>query len=269
MPNGGDRSVGCISSLSSLALEFHSGFDDAGASPGSGLQSHGLATTAFNPLARPGELVVIIARGDGGGLGGKLANKLAVEHFTEAILELEGGDSVDGAVEASQDAQAYGSAVHKPRAVAMLEIGFERANGQVYAFGHKLAAGGALSTSIIAIAVSDGELAAAKVGVGDVLLEREGERVWLFSGQEDSQLQANPAPTFRLDEGERRRFDQKSFESTVLVGAHRQVPVDFLHLAIQPHDRITVSSGGGPSGPGEPRPTAWMVTVGPASVFLR
>ncbi len=240
--------------LSAFELTFNSGL-----AVGESLQNIGIATTAFNPLARPGELVLIVARGEGSGLAGKLANKLAVEHFTEAVLDISIADP-DADTRHDEQAKDFGTVVHKPRAVTLLEAGFERANGQVYAFGHKLAAGGSLSTSIIAIAISDGELAAAKVGDGDVILERSGEKVWLFSAQEE------PSAT-----GMYSRATGTKFDSTVLVGSHRQVPVDFLHLAIEPHDSITVVSRGsaGPGGSQETRiETGWAISVGPQAVFL-
>lgn len=249
-----DSSYDARSTLSSLGLLFSSGL-----AVGESLQNIGVATTAFNPSARPGELVLIISRGGGSGLAGKLANKLAVEHFTEAVLELGIADAQPNAA-VDEQAKDFGSVVHKPRAVSMLESGFERANGQVYAFGHKLAAGGSLSTSIIAVAVSDGELAAAKVGDGDVILEREGERVWLFSAQEETAIS-----------GMHPRSSGTKFDSTVLVGSHRQVPVDFLHLAIQPHDLITViSRSAAPPGTLQDAriETSWQISVGPQSVFL-
>lgn len=245
--------------LSAFSLKFFAGIADREA-----LQNTGLATTAFNPLARPGELVVILARGEGNGLGARLANKLAVEHFTEAVLEL------GATTEPGDEAREFGSVVHKPRAVALLEAGFERANGQIYAFGHKLAAGGGLSTSIIAIAVSNGELAAAKVGNGDVMLERSGEKVWLFSGQEVD------VPSSIHDRG---LSAKSTFNSTVLVGSHRQVPVDFLHLSIEPRDTIELHtwragvdersrSFESPSIADNQRDTMWSVHVGPSAVFL-
>ena len=227
--------------LSTLALTFFAG-DRA--------STAGIATTAFNPLARPGELVVVLARGDTSSLSGKLANKLAVEHFTEAVLDVGiAAAPVDAA--ASEAAQSFGSVVHKPRAVALLEAGFERANQQIYAFGHKLAAGGTLATSIIALAISQGELAAARVGTGDVKFRRDGEDSWLFEAPDPASTTAS-----KLTAG--------AFNGTVLVGAHRQLPVEFLHLEIIADDMIELYAAASDVA----AYASWRITIGPATVFL-
>lgn len=57
----------------------------------------------------------------------------------------------------------------------LLEKAFKAADDSVYQFGHKLAAGGRLSTSLIGLVIEKNLIAAGRVGHGNAYLCREGE----------------------------------------------------------------------------------------------
>ena len=113
----------------------------------------GVSSVAFTPRSSPGALIVAIASKAREALGGVVASRLALEHFSEGALE--GWSDSDG-----------------PKS---LEEGFRNANRAVFDFGARLSAGGRLAASLIAVAVDRNEIALARAGRGGAYLFREGQ----------------------------------------------------------------------------------------------
>lgn len=95
---------------------------------------------------------------------------MAIKHFVEAITS---------------------SKIQEPEGeehVALLESAFNKANTGVYELGHKLSAGGRMSTSILAILVSENCIYAAKVGHGQAYLIRSGQSFPFFALEESGKV---------------------------------------------------------------------------------
>lgn len=101
-------------------------------------------------------------------IGSQVACKLGLEHFVDGVLSYysEIGDS----------AQGEGGEI----SLEVLEAAFRNANSSVYNFGHKLAAGGRLSASLLGVVLEDKTVAAGRVGEGVVYLFRNGELLPFF-----------------------------------------------------------------------------------------
>ncbi len=130
---------------------------------GSNAAQDGVTAMSFSPKGEPGSAVFVGANAARGSIGSQVASKLSVEHFVTGTLDFFAGVSQTAAEETQS------------RALTVLEAGFRNANSSVYSFGHKLAAGGRMSASLMAIVVLDGIIAVGKVGGGSVYLCREGE----------------------------------------------------------------------------------------------
>lgn len=100
-------------------------------------------------------------------LGAQVACRLALEHFVEAVLDFE-----EQRPEVPLEGPVPGDG---ETSVAILEHAFRRANTSVYQFGHKLAAGGRMATSVIGLVIEDRIVAVGRVGTGSVYLIRGSE----------------------------------------------------------------------------------------------
>lgn len=166
---------------------------------------------ALNPLRRPGCVAMAATSAAGDGIGGQVAARLALEHFQEGIM------------------QHAGAAAHSPptadeRAITLLESGFKAANSGVYAFGHKLAAGGRMTSVLLAMVLLDGVIAAGRVGGGGVYLMRAGSLFPFFHEPTEFERQA------------------RSHANDNFVGAHALVSVELASVPLQPYDRIVGTS---------------------------
>ena len=62
----------------------------------------------------------------------------------------------------------------------------KNANESVYSFGHKLAAGGRMASSLLGIVIEENTIAAGRVGAGSAYLYREGDLFSFFESSADS-----------------------------------------------------------------------------------
>ncbi|RIL10735.1 MAG: hypothetical protein DCC75_03730 [Proteobacteria bacterium] len=134
---------------------------------------------ALNPHALPGSLVMAGASAVRASLGSHVAFKLALEHFTEGLIEYF-------STYQKQNLLVGNSAevIAAPAEISLeaLEHAFKSANNSVYSFGHKLAAGGRLSAALMGVVVEDNLIAAGRVGPGNIYLIRQGEIFPFFEG---------------------------------------------------------------------------------------
>ncbi len=143
---------------------------------------------ALNPRAKPGSLVVVGASAARGNIGGQVACRLALEHFVDGVFQY-----------CAETAPLNGASTHESNgdlsdpSVAMLETGFKNANSSVYNFGHKLAAGGRMAASLLALVIESDSVAAGKVGDGSAYLFRDGT---LFPFFDNSIMTEEPAHGF-------------------------------------------------------------------------
>ncbi len=144
---------------------------------GSSLLAKGELYSIFNPIREPGCVVSVFSAPARDTVSGTIASKLALDHFISAITEVLSKPSA-----------------HDPesRVVSALEYAFKEANRNVYEFGHQLAAGGRMGTSLMAIVVERGVIAIGKTDAGSVYIVRNGEVVPFFiEAHRDSQMSPN------------------------------------------------------------------------------
>lgn len=204
---------------------------------GSSLRSEEASLVALNPSNFPGSLVMAGASALPGSLGSQVACRLALEQFVEGILEffelspekfksaanLE-GEKIHSAKLATEkvateiDSRPADEGTPRIESVAALEAAFRKANSSVYSFGHKLAAGGRLATSMFAMVVSEDHIATARVGEASCFLLREGE---LFPFFEEKPRASN---------------------SDQLVGSQSSVSLEVASVLLQEHDLVVAFS---------------------------
>jgi hypothetical protein len=165
----------------------------------------------LNPNREPGCLVAGFAQAVREGLGGKVACKLALEHFVEAALDYCGENKNVGASAEKQD-----------RNLGLLEDAFRRANRSVYEFGHRLAAGGRMSASLLGLVVRGDAVAVGRVNHGAVFLVRGGEAFPFY--------QDNRSP----EERDRTRN---------YVGSNSIVDVELVEVPIEEGDVLVILNG--------------------------
>ena len=155
---------------------------------------------ALNPSGMPGSFVVANAHAARAGIGAQVACKLSLEHFVNGVLDYFTGEIGVPEGEIS---------------LAVLESAFKKANSSVYEFGHKLAAGGRLSASMLGIVVEDSSIAAGRVGPCSAYLYREKE---LF-------------PFFET-------LNPEDISEDDFVGAKSLVTVELASVPVQEGDRL-------------------------------
>jgi hypothetical protein len=129
-------------------------------------------------------------------------------------------------------ASGAGSSSSDEAAVELLHDAFRSANASVYSFGHKLAAGGRMSASLIGLVVEGGKLAAGRAGVGSVYLYRDGGLLPFFENPEDSEKIGDASETPDLQALKRLSF----------IGANSVVDVEVASVDLQPGDIACVFS---------------------------
>jgi hypothetical protein len=138
---------------------------DCAVTGGSSLLAKGELYSIFNPIREPGCVVAVFSAPARETVSGTIASKLALDHFTSAITE------------ALSKPSAYDP---ESRVVSAMEFAFKEANRNVYEFGHQLAAGGRMGTSLMAVVVERGVIAIGKTDTGSVYIIRNGEVVPFF-----------------------------------------------------------------------------------------
>ncbi len=221
----------------------------------------------LNPLIEPGTVVAAGSSVSSHNIGSQVACRLAIQHFTEGVLDV---------FDASQ---SWPDEERRSLALDVLERSFKRANSSIYSFGHKLAAGGRLATSLIGLVISQGMVATARAGSGSAFLLRDGEFHPFFERE----------GTQNLPTGHTAASSQ--------VGANSLVTVELASIAMMERDyvllfsntptelelkRMTVIASGLDS---EPNPAevlvrrvfneeripnfAFLIKIGPESIYLR
>lgn len=167
--------------------------------------TEGSSFVALGATRVPGSLVVAASTAVRESIGGQVACRLSLEHFVSGALGY-----FDGVRDDSQDI---------PRSMPALELAFKNANDSVYAFGHKLAAGGRMAASLVGIVAADRSLAAGRVGLSGAYLFRRGEVFPFF---------------------ERRTPDENSRSqlATPTVGSQSTVAVELASVPIESGDLV-------------------------------
>jgi hypothetical protein len=179
---------------------------------GSSVPAELSAYVALNPAKRPGSIVFGGAISGREGLAGQIACKLALESFTDGVMNF---------FEALPP-QTLGSDefVSESLTVQVLESAFRSSNDAVYSFGHSMAAGGKMGASLVGLVVHENVAAAARVGSSVVYLVRAGETFAFFEKKAPAQLHAAiPQP---------------------LVGQNAMVQVELASIPVQSGDTLVV-----------------------------
>jgi hypothetical protein len=178
---------------------------------------------SLNPLARPSQLVFAGATAIRSGLGSQVAYRLALDYFVRGVES-----------HYSKFPQEELAARNDDAVVGVIEDAFRSANSSVYSFGHKLAAGGRMSASLLGLVVENGRLSTGRVGYGSVYLSRNNQLFPFFeSGERDEPAQVGDAPEFPSEASMR----QRSF-----VGSNSIVDVELASVALEEGDVLCVFS---------------------------
>jgi hypothetical protein len=165
-----------------------------------------------NPRCKPASVVVSSACAARDSISSQVACRLALEHFIDGVLDFYENKL--------PDIENGAQAVEREISVGVLEAAFKRANGSVYSFGHKLAAGGRMAATLIGLVLEDEVAAAGRVGPGSAYLYRRGELFPFFDGGSEGQPGAG-----------------------ALVGSHSLISVELASVQIQQKDTVLLFSG--------------------------
>jgi hypothetical protein len=180
---------------------------------------------AVNPRHAPGSLVVASAQATRESISSQVACKLALEHFLTGVLDFYNGssDKFGNPIQNKSNGELNAEMLApKPEiSLEVLEAAFKNANSSVYSFGHKLAAGGRMSASLLGMVLDEDLLAVGKVGPGSVYLFRQGELFPFFENSKEKQSDI-------------------SHES--LIGAHSLVSVELASVPAEESDAIIMLS---------------------------
>lgn len=163
---------------------------------------------SFNPATKPGIAYLIGATPLRTKLGSQVAARLAIDKFLES---LSNSSDIDD----------------------RLEKAFAFANSAIYEFGHKLAAGGRMSTTLVAVCIENGEAHCARVAGGDVLLYRRGQ---IFSFFDDAPIETEAGlggaslVSVQLSNIELNEFDKIIFLSNSLPQQRKPRLLDYLEV---------------------------------------
>jgi hypothetical protein len=166
---------------------------------------------AVNAGKTPGSFVAAGAWAVRDGIGSQVASKLALEHFVEGVLQFYESGKTYTPLEGEEPPSEV--------SLQVLETAFRAANAAVFEFGTKLAAGGRMSASLIALVMEAESLAAARAGGGTAYLYRAGE---IFSFFEQNERKADD-PTLGY-----------------YIGAQPLVSVELAAVPLQESDTIFV-----------------------------
>ena len=128
----------------------------------------------FNPLKLPGSLVAATALAARKGVGSQVGCRLALDHSGDGVLDFYEKPSAN-----------LGADPTIEPGLALLEYAFRHANDAVYNFGHKLAAGGRLAASFLALSIENTNAVLGRVGRGSGYLYRGKELFPFFAGESE------------------------------------------------------------------------------------
>lgn len=167
---------------------------------------------SFNPTLTPGSLVAATSVTSRESISNQVASKMALERFVEGVLEFF-----------SSGGAASKSASEDEKSLQILEAAFKRANAAVYQFGHKLAAGGRMSASLLGVVIEEACVAAGRAGRSSAYLARGSSLFPFFDQPRDVGMN-----------------EQQAREQ--LVGAHSVVAVELAAVTVEPNDVIVAFS---------------------------
>jgi serine/threonine protein phosphatase PrpC len=177
---------------------------------------------AVNPLGKPAQLVFAGSTAVMQGLGSQVAYRLAIEHFVRGVETHYKDSSVRAAHPVDEDT-----------VVQLLEDAFRTANSSVYGFGHKLAAGGRMAASLLALAIEEGRLATARVGLGSVYLFRDNQLFPFFSSEGIDRSVVGDVEEFPTDLNVQRQ---------AFVGSNSIIDVEIASVTLGPGDIVCAFS---------------------------
>jgi hypothetical protein len=177
---------------------------------------------AVNPVAKPARLVFAGSTAVMQGLGSQVAYRLALEHFLRGVEAHYQAAPNRPAVSTDEDA-----------VVQVLEDAFRAANSSVYAFGHKLAAGGRMAASLLAFAIEAERFAAARVGLGSVYLFRDNQLFPFFSSEGIDRSVVGDVEEFPKD---------LSVQRQAFVGSNSIIDVEIASVTLGPGDIVCAFS---------------------------
>jgi hypothetical protein len=118
--------------------------------------------------------------------------------------------------------------------VGVIEDAFRSANSSVYSFGHKLAAGGRMSASLMGLVIENGRLSTGRVGFASVYLSRNNQLFPFFeSAEREESSHVGDAPEFPSESSMRQR---------AFVGSNSIVDVELASVALEAGDVFCVFS---------------------------
>jgi hypothetical protein len=182
---------------------------------------------AVNALLTPAHFVFAGAAAAREGLGSQVAYRLALDYFLSGVVDHYGSTpDIHGNRKGEQSDDA------EPVAVGVLHDAFRSANASVYSFGHKLAAGGRMSASLLGLVIDSGRLAAGRCGIGSVYLYRDGGLMPFFENSEESERIGDAAEFADLDAARKLSF----------IGANSLVDVEVASVELSGGDIICAFS---------------------------
>ncbi len=187
---------------------------------------------AVNALLTPAHFVFAGAAAAREGLGSQVAYRLALDYFVAGVVDYYSGAS--DSVETRQGEPSDNSAPDESDGVAVgvLHDAFRSANASVYSFGHKLAAGGRMSASLLGLVIDSGRLAAGRTGIGSVYLYRDGGLMPFFESSEEAQQIGDAAEFADADAARKLSF----------IGANSLVDVEVASVELKGGDTICAFS---------------------------
>lgn len=130
--------------------------------------------SVLNPGMTPGCMSFCGAYAVKESLGSKLACTLSIERFNEAVT----GFYTNKSIEKKED--------EEPISQSILELAFKQTNSAVYNFGHKLAAGGKMSASVMGAVLDNNSIAVGKIGGWSAYLVRDKFLYPFFESKNES-----------------------------------------------------------------------------------
>ncbi len=177
---------------------------------------------AFNPMLKPAQFVFAGSTAIAQGLGSQVAYRLAIDYFTRGV------EAHYGAVGSRRSVAIDEEAVSK-----VLEEAFRTANSSVYGFGHKLAAGGRMAASLLALAIEESRFATARVGLGSVYLFRDNQLFPFFASEWVDRSIVGDVEEFPSD---------LSVQRQAFVGSNSIIDVEIASVSLAPGDVICAFS---------------------------
>ena len=210
---------------------------------------------AFNVGRQPGRLVMAGSVASQASLGSQIAAKLCLEHLSDSILDCY--EKMD----ANEDVEEEN----------ILERSLKRANIAVYNFGHQLAAGGRLASSLLVLVIENERIISGRVGSMGAYLYRKGNIYPFFVNKEctDTCIGVNSKVLVETAEVEAQPYDsvflfsrllsesQERLLEKLLGGIQGRVDFDLDKLV----ENIFIDSNN--------VEFSQVVCIGPETVFLR